>query len=64
MSISTNLINDLAKLDIITQGKSQWKTNSLTVQVAESLTSDTEKEINVVDTLGHDDCIWNKRWGS
>lgn len=54
MSRSTSLVDELAKLDSLTQGKSQWQTKTLMVQVAESLTSNTEKEINVVDTLGHD----------
>ena len=58
--LSTNVIkNKLAKSpDSITQqGKSQWKTKRLTMLVADSLTNDAEKEINVVETLVHDICF-------
>ena len=55
---NSSLLAKLSQLDDLTYGKNQWKTDSLTVKVAESLTSNVEHDLNIIETIGHDACFF------
>lgn len=43
----------LSQSDDLTYGNSQWKTVSLTVKLTESLTSDVKHDLNIIETISH-----------
>ena len=50
---NSSLLAKLSQLDDLTYGKNQWKTDSLTVKMTESLTSDVKHDLNIIEMIGH-----------